>query len=226
MIDHRRRELGGPDPIDRRLGAPPPSPIRWLFSLLRTRSALGLAPSLTPAVVFLPLGVLLGPQAFDLINSDVRQLLDLAVTLALTLLGVFVGTGFGREIRTAGRLFAAASLESAITIVAVASATAYLVAATGVPLDASIITVALALGLCASASSATSADPDVDPTAAIAARVADLDDVLPIVVAAVVFAVATSSGGERWWTALIPMGAGLVVGLIGWLLFERAESVA
>jgi len=45
--DVRRRELGGPDPIDRRLGSPPPSPLIWLLSLLRTRSALGLAPSLT-----------------------------------------------------------------------------------------------------------------------------------------------------------------------------------
>jgi hypothetical protein len=226
MTDFRRRELGGRDPLDRRLGAPPPSPLLWLFSLLRTRSALGLAPSLTPAIVFLPLGVLLGPQALDLITGDVATLLDLSVTLALTMLGVFVGTAFGREIRSAGRLFAAASLESAITILAVGGATAYLVVSAGVPLDASVVTVALALGLCASASSATSADPDVDPTAAIATRVADLDDVLPIVVAAIVFAVATGTGAEHWWLAAMPLGAGLVVGLIGWLLFERAESVA
>jgi len=64
------------------------------------------------------------------------------------------------------------------------------------------------------------------PTAAIATRVADLDDVLPIVVAAIVFAVATGTGAEHWWLAVMPLGAGLVVGLIGWLLFERAESVA
>jgi hypothetical protein len=226
MTDYRRRELGGPDPLDRRLGAPPPSPLHWLFSLLRTRSALGLAPSLTPAVVFLPIGVLLGPHGLNLITGDVVTLLDLAVTLALTMLGVFVGTAFGREIRSAGRLFAAASLESGVTIVAVAGATAYLVVNAGVPLGAPVITVALALGLCASASSATSADPDLDPTAAIATRVADLDDVLPIVMAAVVFALATGAGSERWWLVLTPLGAGLAVGVIGWLLFERAESVA
>ena len=76
MTEYRRRELGGPDPLDRRLGAPPPSPIHWLFSLLRTRSALGLAPSLTPAVVFLPIGVLLGPHGVNLIAGDVVTLLD------------------------------------------------------------------------------------------------------------------------------------------------------
>ena len=60
----RRRELGGQDPLDRRLGVPrTPSAFGWPLSLLRTRSALGFALSLTPAVVFLPLGALLGPHA-------------------------------------------------------------------------------------------------------------------------------------------------------------------
>ncbi len=226
MSDQRRRELGGLDPIDRRLGAPPPSPLRWLFSLLRTRSALGLAPSLTPAVVFLPLGVLLGPHGLNLITGDVRTLLDLSVTLALTLVGVFVGIAFGREVPSAGRLLVAASLEGLVTIVAVAGATMYLVVSTGLPLDASAVIIALALGLCASASSATSADPDADPAAAVATRVADLDDILPIIVAAGIFTVATGTGADRWWIALTPVGAGVITGLIGWLLFERAKSVA
>lgn len=226
MKDQRRREIGGRDPLDRWLGAPPPSPLRWLFSLLRTRSAFGLAPSLTPAIIFLPLGVLLGPTGLDLITGDVRTLLDLSVTLALTLLGVFVGLAFGRELPGAGRLLAAASLESAVTILAVAGATGYLVVSTGLPLDASAIIIALALGLCASASSATSADPDADPAAAVATRVADLDDILPIVVAAGIFTVATGTGTDRWWIALTPIGAGVITGLIGWLLFERAQSAA
>jgi len=226
MRDQRRRELGGPDPIDRRLGAPPPSPLGWLFSLLRTRSAFGLAPSLTPGVVFMPLGVLLGPMALNLVTGELLTLLDLSVTLTLTLLGIFVGIAFGREVPSIGRLLVAASLESAVTIVAVAGATAYLVVSTGLPLDSSVIIIALALGLCASASSATSADPDADPAAAVATRVADLDDILPIIVAAGIFTVATGTGTERWWIALTPIGAGIVTGLIGWLLFERAQSVA
>ena len=131
--DVRRREIGGPDPLDRRLGAPPPpSPLTWLLSLLRTRSALGLAPSLTPAVIFLPLGVLLGPQALGLVSPRAGlDRLDFGVTIALAVLGVLVGMALGREMRTAARLFLAASLESAITIAAVARATAYFVHATG-----------------------------------------------------------------------------------------------
>jgi hypothetical protein len=225
--DVRRREIGGQDPIDRRLGVPERSPFTWLLSLLRTRSALGFAPSLTPAVIFLPLGALLGPQALGVIPPGLLRGLDLAVTLALAVLGVLVGTALGREIRTAAPLFIAASLESLVTIVAVAGATAYFVTATGMPVEASVAALAIALGLSASASSATSADPDSEPAAAVATRVADLDDVLPIVIAMVAFLLVPGPQGAALWAlAAAPIIVGLAIGLIGWLLFERAESGA
>jgi hypothetical protein len=224
--DVRRRELGGPDPIDRRLGVrTPPSSLTWLFSLLRTRSALGLAPSLTPAVIFLPLGVLLGPQVLGVITPRLLDRLGLAVTIALAVLGVLVGMALGREIRTAVRLFLAASLESAVTTAMVAGAAAFFITRTAVPLDASLLGFVLALGLCASASSATSAHPDSEPAAAVATRVADLDDVLPLVLAVVAFALLGADTGSDVGTMLLaPPLIGLAVGAIGWLLFERAES--
>ena len=61
--------------------------------------------------------------------------LDVAVTIALAVLGVLVGIALGREIRTALRLFVAASLESAVTIAFVTGATIYFTTATGVPLE-------------------------------------------------------------------------------------------
>lgn len=225
--DVRERELGGPDPLDRRLGTTAPSPLTWLLSLLRTRSALGLAPSLTPAVIFLPFGAVLGSGGLDLLTPRVLGRMDVAVTIALAVLGVLVGTALGRQVRSAYRLLIAASLESAITIVVVTGATVYFVGETGVTLGAPIVAFALALGLCASASSATSADPDSEPVAAVATRVADLDDVLPIVVATVAFAVLPSvSERQGWLFALAPIAIGLAVGAIGWLVFERAESAA
>jgi hypothetical protein len=143
------------------------------------------------------------------------------------MLGVLVGIALGREIRTARTLFVAASLERFTTIVAVAGAALYFIGATGVPIAAPAMVVALALGLCASASSATSADPDVEPAAAVAARIADLDDVLPIVVAMVVFAlVPAMPDGRSWMLGVAPLLVGLIVGAIGWLIFERAESAA
>jgi hypothetical protein len=153
--------------------------------------------------------------------------LDVAVTIALAVLGVLVGVALGREIRHAARLFIAASIESLITIAAVGGATAYFVHETGLPIGAPLAGFALALGLCASASSATSADPDSEPVAAVGTRVADLDDVLPIVLAVAAFPL-FPSGVEHsaWVLALAPVGIGLAVGAIGWLLFERAESGA
>lgn len=223
--DIRRRELGGPDPIDRRLGVPrAPTPLAWLLSLLRTRSALGLAPSLTPAVIFLPLGVVFGPHVLGWITPNLLDRLAFAVTIALGVLGVLVGTALGREIRSAARLFLAASMESAVTTALVAGATAYFVTATGVPLDAPLVGFVLAIGLCASASSATSAHPDSEPAAAVVTRVADLDDVLPILAAAVVFALLVAPAAPVAVMAVAPVLIGLAVGAIGWLVFERAES--
>jgi hypothetical protein len=225
--DVRRREIGGADPLDRRLGAPPPppTPIVWLLTLLRTRAALGLAPSLTPAVIFLPLGALLGPLALGWLSPPILSRLDIAVTIGLAILGVLVGIALGREVRAAARLLIAASLESFITIAAVGVATWYFCVSTGLDAGAPTLLVALALGLCASASSATSVDPDSESAAEIVTRVADLDDVLPILLAAVAFAwVPDAAWSEMRMLALAPIGIGLGVGAIGWLLFERAES--
>jgi len=221
--DVRRRELGGPDPLDRRLGAPRTTPLTWLWQLLRTRSALGLAASPTPAVVFLPIGLLLGPRALGLLSPGVLSDLDVAVTVALAVLGILVGIALGREIQSAPRLFAAASLESLITIGAVAGAVMYFAQHTALPIGAPLLVVALAFGLCASASSATSADPDSEPAAAVATRVADLDDVLPIGLATCALLPA-ASGAQIWVLVLAPIGIGLAIGAIGWLLFERADS--
>ena len=222
--DQPRRELGGPDPLDRRLGQPPLSAQAWLRSLLFTRSALGLAPSLTPAVIFLPLGALLGPRGIAWFTPQVLGRLDIVVTVTLAVLGVLVGIALGREVRASLRLLVAASFESAVTVAAVAGATIFFVRSVGVPLDA-VVAIGLAFGLCASASSATSAPPDSEEAASVATKVADLDDVLPIVATTLIFAV-IAPAQTAWLYAAAPVCIGLIVGLIGWLLFDRAESGA
>lgn len=221
------RELGGPDPLDRRLGRPALSLLDWLRSLFFTRSALGLAPSLTPAVVFLPLGVALGPQGVEWLTPLVLQRLDVAVTITLAAFGVLAGIALGRQVRAAGRQLIAASLESGVTVVLVMAAVWYFVVETGVPLAVPAGAMALALGLSASASSATSASPDSEAAAAIGTEVADLDDVLPIVVSVVAFALLPAVAPVPTWVFMLaPVGVGLAVGAIGWLVFDRAESAA
>jgi hypothetical protein len=227
LRDQPRRELGGPDPLDRRLGAPPLTGLQWLRSILFSRSALGLAPSLTPAVIFLPLGALLGPRGLQWFTPQVLARLDTAVTIALAVLGVVVGIALARELRYAGRLLIAASLESAITVAAVAGATVYFVTETGLALGAPLAAIALALGLCAAASSATSASPDSEAAAGVATRVADLDDVLPIVLTTVAVPLLVPAFPHGLWiSAAATIGVGLAVGMVGWLLFDRAESGA
>jgi hypothetical protein len=223
--DPRRRELGGPDPLDRRLGAPPLTALDWFRSLMFTRSALGLAPSLTPAVIFLPLGALLGPQGLGWFTPLVLHRLDAAVSIALAVLGVLVGIALGRELRRPLRLLTIASVESAVTVASVGLATMYFVTERGLPLEITTA-FALAIGLCASASSATSASPDSEAAAGVATRVADLDDVLPIVLTMVGFALIAPRTGGALVHGLAPVGLGLTVATIGWLLFERAESSA
>jgi hypothetical protein len=221
--DVRRRELGGPDPLDRRLGVPRPTPLSRLWVIASTRSALGLSPSPTPAVVFLPVGFLLGPRALGLLSTSVLSNLDPAVTIALTVLGMLVGTALGRDVWSEPRILATASLESLVTIAGVAGATLYFSDRTAVPLGTAALPLALALGLCASASSATSADPDSEPAAAVATRVADLDDVLPILLATCV--VLPGATSDLLWPLLVaPIFIGAAAGALGWLLFERADS--
>jgi len=95
------------------------------------------------------------------------------------------------------------------------------------PVEAPIIALAIAFGLCASASSATSADPDSEPVAGVATRVADLDDVLPIVLGTAAFLLLPGLGDrDPWVLAAAPIVIGVAVGAIGWLVFERAESGA
>ena len=228
MIERPRRrpELGGPDPIDTRLGTPA-TPVTWLISMLRTRSALGLAPSLTPAVIFLPLGALLGPMGLGVFSPTLLARLDVAVTIALAVLGVIVGIALGRDLRLSITLLLAASLESAVTMAAVAGASMYFLSSTSAPVGVPIVAMSFCLALCASASSAASAGPDTEPVAHVATRVADLDDVIPIVIALVAFAVLPgTTAREAWLLTLTPVAIGLGVGAIGTLLFERAESGA
>jgi hypothetical protein len=94
------------------------------------------------------------------------------------------------------------------------------------PLAVPAIAIALALGVSASASSAISgARPGT--AHALASRIADLDDVLPIAIGALTIALVAHEG---FWNAIgltiLTMLLGVGVGVIGWLLFERAHSVA
>jgi hypothetical protein len=234
MTDRRRvaRELGGVDPIDSQVGIPQQTLLEraglgWIAPLLLTRAALGLRPSLVPAVIVVPLGFLLGPRVLNVVSVETLGYLDTVVSVALAVLGVFVGMAFAPHLRAAPRLIAAASLEALLTIATVAVAIAFVVTQSQMPLGVPVALAALCLGISASASSASTADPHDDPAARAASQVADLDDVLPILLSGAVLLVSGSAGPDAQGLAIIaaPM-IGLAIGCAGWLLFERAESAA
>ena len=192
---------------------------------LRRRAALGLRPVTAPVIVFVPLGFVLGPRGAGVISIEALAHLDVVVTIALATLGVFIGLAAGQETRRSQRLFAASTVEAAITIAIVAGAALVLLPRWNVPLAFPPALVALALGICAAASAAPAVDRGGDPAREVAARVADLDDVLPIVLGGIVIAMAMSPPAAIARTALTIL-LGMAVALSGWLLFERRQDEA
>jgi hypothetical protein len=222
------REEEGTDPLDLEIGTAPalPAGLTRIGFLFRTRAALGLGPIMAPAMLFVPLGVLLGPQVLNVLSVDTLGHLDTVVSVSLAVLGVFVGAAFGFQAGIARRMFLAASAEGAATVVVVSGAMFVLFTQWNVPLAVSPLVVALAMGVCAAPSSAGPSGQD-DPVQRVAMRIADLDDVLPIAVGGLVLAAVSRPLLQD--AALLALATCLVgggVGLAGWLLFERAHGPA
>jgi hypothetical protein len=199
------------------------SRVRGIF---RTRAALGLRPVAAPVVLFIPLGFLIGPTGVRVLTESALAHLDVVVTVGLATLGVFIGVAAGREGAAFKRLFAASTLEALTTLIVVGGALAVLLEIWNLPLAMPYGVAAMALAVSASASAATSVGPADARTRQIAAQVADLDDVLPIAVGAVVIAIAGPDEMPPAASALVAVAAGLGVGGAGWLLFERAQGSA
>lgn len=222
------REIGGRDVLDAALPPHGRTLPAWLLPL-RTRAALGLAPVIAPAVLFVPIGAALGPAALNVLTPVALSYLDTVVAIALAALGVFVGLALDlRSARERG-LFAAAALEAAVTVTLVSGAFWYLLSAWQMPLGLPVGLTGLALGLCASASSAGISDGG-SATHLVATRIADLDDVLPIVVGGIAVVMLGASEPMPVWQAtgwlFRTLLIGIAVGTAGWLLFERAHSRA
>jgi hypothetical protein len=222
------RETGGFDPIDAGLrGSAPPPRIRSLEALSRTRAVLGLEPLGAPALLFVPIGVVLGPQVFDLVTPSLVGHLEPVIAVALATLGVFVGTALDVRRRGTRRLFAAASVESLITMAVLGSTTLFLLHRWALPTDTGTVLVASMLAAAAMVSAASVPGDAAGAIERVAARVADLDDAAAVVAGAcIVAAMASASAGEAAASVLVTVVVGLLAGIAGWLLFERARSGA
>lgn len=222
------REFGGSDPIDAELGTAQQPVLHRiglgrLAPLLRPRAALGLRPAVAPAIAILPAGFVLGPQVLNVISVETLGYLDSVVAVALAVLGVFVGIAFGPHLRTARVMIAASSVEALVTIAMVAGAAIVLLARAPLA-GTSAVLLALCLGIAAAASAGSPAEGAGTRAASL---IADLDDVVPIVLSGAVLLL-TPEGASA--PALRSLAAapliGGAIGAAGWLLFERAESPA
>ena len=193
----------------------------------RRSVALGLSPAIVPVSAWLVLGFVLGPAMLRVLSADVLAHLDAAVSVALGTLGVFAGLALVPRARGAAPLLGAALIESGTAVAIVFGAAWFLLVAQRVPLTSPIPLVALSLAAAAGASGASAFVEGQWREGDHAMRVADLDDVLPIFVAAISAGFAVPGAGPSWIVAVAePIAIGLATGAIGLLLFERSASEA
>lgn len=194
------------------------------LAALRTQAALGLRPALTPVMLFVPLGMLLGPIGLGLLTPRVLAHLDVVLSVTLATLGVFVGIAAGSQRGTLRPLVAASVVEGIVTVCVVSFASLVLILFWRMPLAMDPLACAAVLGIAAAASAAPGAEQDSASTHRIAARVADLDDVLPIVLGGVVLSLMTAGVGRAIADLSLTLAVGAGAGIAGWLLFDASEG--
>jgi hypothetical protein len=197
-----------------------------LPGLLRRRAALGLQPVTAPVMLFVPLGLVLGPAGANVISLAALGHLDIVITIGLATLGVLIGLAAAPEMRSSPRLVGASAVEALVTIGMVGGALVVLLSFWGIQLGMPMLVAAAALGVCASSTAANADDTSNDAARQIAAKVADLDDVVPIVLSAVVLAFVGGTDTALWWKLASTIGLGLAIAVCGWLLLERAKGAA
>lgn len=196
-----------------------PKPL-WVW---RVRTALGVRSVVAPAIVFVPLGYLLGPTHLNVLSEAVQAHLDPVISAALVTLGVFVGLALGAVRADAGRSLAAAAVEASITAAVVASAIGFLAWTWALPGTGSAPLFGAVVGLCAAASATLVTRAAAGDRETTIARVADFDDLVVIAAGGVLVA----HGGDLVATlraATMAVAVATATAAAGWLLFESASS--
>ena len=85
------------------------------MTVVRVGAALGLRSGIAPAIVYVPLGYLLGPARLNVLSPAVLGHLDFVLWLALATLGVFAGLGLDVRTRADRHLLSVASMEAAVS---------------------------------------------------------------------------------------------------------------
>lgn len=189
--------------------------------LVRRHPVFGVDATPLPSILWILLGIALGPMGLGLLSPAALRHLDLVVTLCLALLGVLVGLGLARHPpRDPLRTAIAATVEAALSIAAVAGVLAWLLATWDLPLPMPRPSFVVLVAICAAASAAMT-DRDGDDALRGAAQLANVGD-LPLVLAGTI-ALAMLGREAILSRLLMTAAAAIGVGFAGSLLFERAS---
>lgn len=194
-----------------------PEPRRW-------RRLVDWSATSAPVALLLLAGVALGPHGIHLLSVGTLALLAPAIPVGLAALGALVGLSLGGGRTGDRRLFAAASLDAAVTMLLVSGGLAALAFA-GAPSNIHPLwTVVAGAGICAAGSLTLPTGNPLEPRTVVT-RIIELGVLLPIVVGGVALA---------WLRAGSPVGALVLVAQAScltlalaaavWLLLTRAST--
>jgi hypothetical protein len=205
------------------LGLIAPSRRGWIP---RRRVVLGITEHATPSFVFVAAGVLLGPEFLNLLSEGALGQLDPVISVALAVLGIFVGAGFATARRKVNPVWiAAAFLEASATLLCVAGGMTLLFSQWAPVLPLRVGMTALVLGTCAAASAALDVARDAPEPVTAASHLADFDDI-PLVAVSAVAVPLLANTTQPGVSILLSVVVGVLVAAAGALLFERASNPA
>jgi hypothetical protein len=176
-----------------------------------------------PALLFLSLGMAMGPRGLNLLPESLLSFLDPAVSAGLAAVGALVGLGLYRDRRREPALAASVVADSGLAIVAVGIGAAVVWRLAALPGEA-IWIASICLGIAAIASS-----PGVrhatHPFAVLVGRVSSLGNAIAIVLGALALAwlVRQSAAGTMWIVAELCAIAAMI-GSAGWLLAGQTSD--
>jgi hypothetical protein len=185
----------------------------------RARSAGGLGRSAIdrPALLFLPLGMAMGPRGLNVLPDSLLSFLDPAVAAALATVGALAGLGLYRDRRREPALMNSVFVDTSLAILAVGGCALVAWRAAALPADALWIA-ACCLGLSAAASSPGTRNA-AHPFASLVGRVSQLGNAIAIVLGALVLAwLDPRSPGATLWIAAQLSAVAATIGAAGWLL--------
>jgi hypothetical protein len=217
-------DLTATDPLDGEMARAASMPAPAVRHRLQ-RAALGLAATRVPVVLTLAAGAALGPHGIALLTAPILDALQPLIPVALGALGVLLGLGIDIRSWREARLLAAGSVQSAVTITAIAAACAVTLRSSAIAELPFLLFVVL-VAACGGPSSSRPAAASQSAAGERAIRIVDLNDLLPVILAgtALTLGAGALAPREAGVVLLKAAGAGAAFALIGWLLTDDADS--